>query len=78
MAKDSSITLRMSEQLKEALQQLAARDRRTLSSYIEVLLEKHVEQVLWNQHPVQASAIMTVGEGQERRYARKRKPKQKG
>jgi hypothetical protein len=43
MTKTSSITLRIGQELKRALQRLADQDRRTMSSYIEVILERHVE-----------------------------------
>jgi predicted DNA-binding protein len=69
MVKDTSVTLRMSEELKQALQELAVEDRRTLSSYIEVVLERHVEDQLQNRP---ASVGLKVYRGQTRRHARKK------
>jgi predicted DNA-binding protein len=44
LAKDATITFRMSVELKKALQTLAKRDRRSLSTYVEMALEKHAEK----------------------------------
>jgi predicted DNA-binding protein len=74
MVKDTSVTLRMSDELKQALLELAVDDRRTLSSYIEVVLEKHVEDHLRSQ-PTSASSMLNVFKGQSRRHARKREQK---
>lgn len=38
------LSLRLRPALKEALEKLAERDRRTLSQYVELLLERHAEQ----------------------------------
>lgn len=38
--KDKSITIKMSEEMKESLQALATADRRTLSDFIRLELEK--------------------------------------
>ena len=46
MIKATSVTLRMSKELKQALRELALDARRTLSSYIELVLEHHVDQSL--------------------------------
>jgi hypothetical protein len=42
MAKTASIGIRVEPGLKEALEKLAAADRRTLAAYIEIVLEKHL------------------------------------
>ena len=39
----ASLGLRIKPSLKEALERLADADRRTVNSYIELLLEAHVE-----------------------------------
>lgn len=46
MRRDVSVTLRMSDELKTALQEFAEADRRTLSNYIEMVLENHVSALL--------------------------------
>jgi hypothetical protein len=71
MAKDASVTLRLSEELKRALQELALDDRRTLSSYIEVLLEKHVDEKLAGSKS--HSDRVTVYRAQSVRKSKKRK-----
>ncbi len=68
MTKDVSVTLRMSEELKGALQKLALEDRRTLSAYIEMILEKHVDAAF---RPDGYSTILKVYEGQNQRHAKK-------
>ena len=52
MSRDVSVTLRMSEELKTALQGLALEDRRTLSAYIEKVLEDHVGVALQQRIPL--------------------------
>ena len=42
--KDTSITFRTTEELKKKLEAMAAKDSRTLSNYIEMLLEKFVKE----------------------------------
>ena len=42
MTKTTTIGLRLSPEMKKRLQELAKSDRRSLSSYIEVVLEKHL------------------------------------
>jgi predicted DNA-binding protein len=69
MTKDSSVTLRMSEELKKALQELALEDRRTLSSYIEVLLERHVNEKL--AADTAYAEMMNVHRGQSARHPKK-------
>jgi predicted transcriptional regulator len=41
--KTAVISIRVLPQLKEALEQLAKADRRPLASYLELLLEQHVD-----------------------------------
>jgi hypothetical protein len=41
MARDGHLHLRITRKLRTALEQLATADRRTLSSYVEKLLEEH-------------------------------------
>ena len=43
MAKTASIGFRIEPELKEALQQLASADDRTLANYIERVLKEHVD-----------------------------------
>ena len=62
MARDTSVTLRMSAELKKALQEYAENDRRTLSSYIEVVLERHVDALL--QAEGSHSRRMEIGQAQ--------------
>lgn len=41
--KTESVTFRTTEELKKALQQIAEKDKRTLSNTIEILLERAVK-----------------------------------
>jgi predicted HicB family RNase H-like nuclease len=43
-ARDARINVRLSADLHKKLVALAEADRRSLSNYIEILLEKHAEQ----------------------------------
>lgn len=43
-ARDARINVRLSAELQRKLVALAEADRRSLSNYIEILLEKHAEQ----------------------------------
>jgi len=42
--KSTSIFIRLTESLKASLQELADKDRRTLSDYVRTVLEDHVEK----------------------------------
>jgi|HubBroStandDraft_4_1064222.scaffolds.fasta_scaffold1118271_1 hypothetical protein len=42
MARNAQLNLRVSSALKAKLEKLAKEDRRTLSAYVEKLLEEHV------------------------------------
>jgi hypothetical protein len=42
--KSAPLNLRVRPELKQALEQLAKADRRSLSSYLELALEEHVER----------------------------------
>lgn len=42
MKRTAAISFRITDELKEALERLAVADRRSLSSYIEIVLEDHV------------------------------------
>jgi predicted DNA-binding protein len=70
MAKDATVTLRMSNDLKQALQILAVKDRRTLSSYIEVVLERHAYERL-DEHRLHSERV-NVFRAQTRRHAKKK------
>ena len=70
MPKDTTVTLRMSNDLKRALQELAVEDRRTLSSYIEIVLEKHADEQL-TRHGQHAERV-NVYEGQRLRHSTKK------
>ncbi len=43
MAKTEQIGFRISPELKKALTELAKADKRSLSAYIEIVLEQHVK-----------------------------------
>jgi hypothetical protein len=43
MARTAAIGIRVEPPVKEALEKLAAADRRTLAAYIEILLVEHIE-----------------------------------
>jgi len=43
--KEESLTLRLDKQLREALEELAAKDRRTLSDYVRLTLLAHVQNL---------------------------------
>jgi len=45
MRKSAPISFRLPEELKATLKKLAKEDQRTLSSYITLALQKHVEAV---------------------------------
>lgn len=42
MAKTAALALRIEPTLKGALQELAKADKRSLASYVEIILESHV------------------------------------
>jgi predicted DNA-binding protein len=42
-AKDISYTMRMSEEKRAELQRLADADKRSLANYIDIVLDKHLE-----------------------------------
>jgi hypothetical protein len=44
MARTSPFSMRLRPEIKDALQKLADADRRSLTNYIELVLEKHVEE----------------------------------
>jgi hypothetical protein len=44
MARDAQLNLRVRPTLKGKLEKLAKQDRRTLSAYVEKLLEDHVRE----------------------------------
>lgn len=39
-----NITIRMTEDMHKSLKELADRDHRTMSSYVELVLMKHIEK----------------------------------
>lgn len=43
MAKTSTVAMRVTDEMKAKLQAFADAERRTLSQYLEIVLEKHVE-----------------------------------
>jgi predicted transcriptional regulator len=43
MKRDTSVNVRLTSELRDELQRLAEANRRTLSDYIRLLLEEHVE-----------------------------------
>lgn len=45
MKKTTPISFRIREDIKAELQRLAAEDRRSLSSYIELALEGHLQRI---------------------------------
>ena len=42
MVKDTRISVRITGELKDRLERLAKTDRRTLASYVELVLEEHI------------------------------------
>jgi predicted DNA-binding protein len=44
MKRAASVNVRMTEEMRASLQQLADANKRTLSDYIRLLLEEHIEQ----------------------------------
>jgi predicted transcriptional regulator len=44
MRKDAQVTIRLRGALRDELEALAEADKRSLSSYIELALEEHVER----------------------------------
>ncbi|HRN84263.1 MAG TPA: hypothetical protein PK857_05525 [Hyphomicrobium sp.] len=51
MKKDTSVNVRLTSELRAALQRLADADDRTLSAYIERVLRLHVETLKSNESP---------------------------
>jgi predicted DNA-binding protein len=43
MKRNTSVNVRMTEEMRASLQRLADAHKRTLSDYIRILLEEHVE-----------------------------------
>jgi predicted DNA-binding protein len=44
MKRDTSVNVRLTSEMRDGLQQLADAHKRTLSDYIRLLLEEHLEQ----------------------------------
>jgi predicted DNA-binding protein len=44
MKKDAQVVVRMPSELRDALKELATADKRTLASYITLVLDEHVRQ----------------------------------
>jgi hypothetical protein len=56
MARDESVTFRLNENIKRLLQELARLEGRTLSNYVEHVLEKHIDDIT----PAKKQAVMAV------------------
>jgi predicted HicB family RNase H-like nuclease len=54
MARNAHMNLRVRPALKAKLEKLAKEDRRTLSAYVEKLLEDHVDQLDVEREPRRA------------------------
>ena len=54
MARSAHMNLRVRPALKAKLEKLAKEDRRTLSAYVEKLLEDHVDQLGVEREPRRA------------------------
>jgi predicted HicB family RNase H-like nuclease len=54
MARNAHMNLRVRPALKAKLEKLAKEDRRTLSAYVEKLLEDHVDQLGVEREPRRA------------------------
>ena len=44
MKRNTSVNIRMTEDLRDELQRLATAHKRTLSDYVQILLEEHVDR----------------------------------
>ena len=44
MTKTAALSVRITPELKSALEELAERDKRSLASYVEIALQEHVEE----------------------------------
>ena len=49
MSRIAHLNLRVRPTLKAKLEKLAEQDRRTLSSYVEIVLEEHVKKDIWRR-----------------------------
>jgi hypothetical protein len=54
MARNAQLNLRVRPALKAKLEKLAKEDRRTLSAYVEKLLEDHIDQLDVEREPRRA------------------------
>jgi hypothetical protein len=60
MARNAQLNLRVRPTLKAKLEKLAKEDRRTLSAYVEKLLEDHVTSQLGVEHQGKAKQRSVV------------------
>jgi predicted DNA-binding protein len=44
MTRDAAISVRVEPELKQALEELAKADKRTLASYVAIVLQAHVDE----------------------------------
>ena len=51
MKRNTSVNIRMTEDLRDELQRLATAHKRTLSDYVRILLEEHVERQKEDEAP---------------------------
>lgn len=54
MKKSAPISIRISPDLKDAIVKLAEADKRSVSTYIEIVLEKHVAEAQASAKPKRA------------------------
>jgi predicted HicB family RNase H-like nuclease len=52
MARNAQLNLRVKQALKAKLEKLAKQDRRTLSAYVEKVLDEHVESASSQKKPL--------------------------
>jgi hypothetical protein len=74
MTRDNSVTFRLNETIKAFLQVLARQERRTLSSYIEFILEKHIDDLAPERKKSVLEALVhspepDPGEGQQATFS---------
>jgi hypothetical protein len=74
MTRDNSVTFRLNQTIKAFLQELARQERRTLSSYIEYVLDKHIDDLAPERKKSVLEALVhspepDPGEGQQATFS---------
>jgi hypothetical protein len=62
MTKDSLVTLRLDDTIKQVIQRLAAGDNRSMSNYIHHVLEEHIREELKKERQPAIAEILAASE----------------